>query len=292
MPDRGAVERLTTAAARCYGAPSAGYVVAAPGTQSLLPHVVRLVPPGRAAILRTTYAEHARAAVLAGHTIIEATDSDQLRDAGLTIVVNPNNPDGRIVAAAKLRGLAQDLARRGGLLVIDESFADVAPAGTSLAADVVLGNVVVLRSFGKFFGLAGLRLGFALAAPHLIRRLEASLGPWAVAGPALLIGETALTDAEWRRRMLMRLGEAAGRLDGLLTQAGLELAGGTILYRLTRSPRTTSLFQHLGRAGIFVRRFREHSDCLRWGMPGDEPAWQRLGVALDAFDGAEISANV
>ena len=125
------------------------------------------MPPGRAAVLTPGYAEHGRAAALAGHKVEAVTRLDDCGDAALVIVANPNNPDGRLFARSDLLTLASELRRRGGLLVIDEAFMDVAPAGSSLAPDVASGNIVVLRSFGKFFGLAGLRLGFALAAPPL-----------------------------------------------------------------------------------------------------------------------------
>ena len=239
-----------------------------------------LAPPGRAAILRTTYAEHARAASLAGHSVTEVADADALGRADLAIVVNPNNPDGRIVSRTTLLQIAGELRPHGGLLVVDESFADIAPAGTSLAGDAGRGNIVVLRSFGKFFGLAGMRLGFAIAAPDLIERLDAALGPWAVSGPALFVGEQALADNAWRTQTLARLNETSGRLDALLAGAGLEIAGGTSLYRLTRSASAEDLFEHLGRAGILVRRFAEDATWLRFGLPGSEAEWRRLGEAL------------
>lgn len=280
LPDRASVRRLAAIAAQSYGAPSADHVVPAPGTQILLPKVAMLVAPGRAAILGPTYAEHLRAAAFAGHRAIEVFDVEQLRHAELAIVVNPNNPDGRIVATTVLLDIADNLRRSGGILVIDESFADVARADASLAGDVGRDNIVVLRSFGKFFGLAGLRLGFALAAPNLASRLEVSLGPWAVSGPAILIGEKALADASWKERMIERLAEASQRLDCLLTGSGLEILGGTSLYRLTRSSSAHDLFNHLGRAGIVVRRFVEDSTWLRWGLPQSEEDWQRLSAAL------------
>jgi cobalamin biosynthetic protein CobC len=280
LPDRAHVRRLAAVAAQSYGAPSADHVLPAPGTQILLPQVATLVPPGRAAILHTAYAEHRRAASLAGHNVTEVSSADQLGRADLAIVVNPNNPDGRIVEKATLLGIAKELRPRGGLLVVDESFADVAPPGASLAGDVGRGNIVALRSFGKFYGLAGLRLGFALAALNLIGRLDAMLGPWAVAGPALHIGEKALADGAWKLQTLARLTEAAARLDGMLANAGLEVVGGTSLYRLTRSPDAEQLFGHLGRAGILVRRFSEEPTWLRWGLPRDENQWRRLREAL------------
>jgi cobalamin biosynthetic protein CobC len=279
LPDRASIRQLAAIAAQAYGAPSADHVAAAPGTQILLPHIAALVPPGRAAILRTTYAEHARAAALARHRVAEVSDVEQLRQADLAIVVNPNNPDGRIVDKTILLSITSDLRQRGGVLVVDESFADVAPE-MSLSSEVERDNIVVLRSFGKFYGLAGLRLGFAVAAPHLINRIEAALGPWAVAGPAIEIGRTALADNEWRQRTFDRLATDAKRLDSLLTGVGLAVIGGTSLYRLTQSPDAGELFNRLGRAGILVRRFAEEPNWLRWGLPGDENAWQRIADAL------------
>jgi cobalamin biosynthetic protein CobC len=280
LPDRSDVRRLAAVAAQSYGAPSADQVLPAPGTQILLPQVAMLVPPGRAAVLRTTYSEHRRAASLAGHSVTEVSSADQLGQADLAIVVNPNNPDGRLVKRATLLDIADELRPRGGLLVVDESFADVAPSGASVAGDIARGNIVVLRSFGKFYGLAGLRLGFALAAPNLVERLDAVLGPWAVAGPALFIGEKALADDAWKLQTLARLTEAAGRLDQMLTNSGLDLTGGTALFRLTRSPETEQLFAHLGRAGILVRRFSEEPTWLRWGLPRNENEWRQLADAL------------
>jgi cobalamin biosynthetic protein CobC len=282
LPDRAAIRRLAAVAAQNYGAPTADRVVPAPGAQILLPKVAMLVAPGRAAILGPTYAEHLRAARLVGHDAVEVSEIAQLRGADLAIVVNPNNPDGRIVSKATLLGIADDLRRRGGILVVDESFADVAPEGVSLSGDTA-DNIVVLRSFGKFFGLAGLRLGFALAAPDIANRLDASLGPWAVAGPAILIGQQALADRPWQSRTRENLAATAGRLDSLLAGSGLEILGGTSLFRLTRCANAGELFMHLGRAGVLLRRFLEDASWLRWGLPRSEAEWQRLSAALTAF---------
>jgi cobalamin biosynthesis protein CobC len=280
LPDQASIGRLAAIAAQSYGAPSEDYVVPAPGTQILLPQVAMLVAPGRAAILGPTYAEHLRAATLAGHSANEVADVDQLRSADLAVVVNPNNPDGRIVPKVELLDVARDLRQRDGILVIDEAFADVIGSDVSLAGDLDGGNIVLLRSFGKFFGLAGLRLGFALAAPHLATRLNALLGPWAVSGPAVFIGAKALADTAWKSRMIEHLADAARRLDDLLAGSDLEILGGTSLYRLTRSSGAQKLFNSLGHAGILVRRFAEHPTWLRWGLPDSEVAWQRLSAAL------------
>ena len=280
LPEGTLLGKLVAVAAAAYGAPSRDHVVAAPGTQSLLPLVAALVQPGRAAVLGPTYAEHIRVAALVGHDAQEVTDVAALKHADLAIVVNPNNPDGRTVGANVLLAIADELRSRGGLLVVDEAFMDVGPAGGSLGGDVARGNIVVLRSFGKFFGLAGLRLGFALAAPGIVSRIDAMLGPWAVAGPAIAIGETALTDATWVRAMRAQLDQEARRLDELLTNAGLEIVGGPSLFRLVRTHAANDLFDHLGRAGIFVRRFSEQAMWLRFGLPSSEDAWARLRTAL------------
>src|SRR5712691_3213975 len=290
LPERAQLDRLAAAAARAYRAPSPSHVVPAPGTQILLSRVAALVPPGRAAVLGPTYAEHVRVATLVGHRAKEVTDIGHLKAADLATIVNPNNPDGRTVGKDLLLALADELRSHGGLLVVDEAFMDVGPAGASLGAEVARGNIIVLRSFGKFFGLAGLRLGFALAPAELAARLNASLGPWPVAGPAIVIGEAAivigeaaLADRSWAEAMRGSLGRGAARLDEILTDAGLEVVGGTSLFRLVQMPAAVELFHHLGRAGILVRHFVQQPTWLRFGLPEREDGWNRLRTVLAAF---------
>ncbi len=279
MPDPAAHMRLSEIAARTYAAPSAAQVVPAPGTQILLSQVAALVPPGRAVILGPTYSEHARAAALAGHAVLDASDVEALGGADLAVVVNPNNPDGRTIARQRLLALADELRAHGGLLVADEAFMDVGPPEASLAGDIDRGNIIVLRSFGKFFGLAGLRLGFALAAPDLAARLNAILGPWAVSGPAMAVAERALPDAAWIDGTRRRLADGAEKLDRLLAQAGVEVVGGTSLFRLVRTPRASEMFQRLGATGVIVRAFREQPTWLRFGIPS-ESDWNCLRSRL------------
>jgi cobalamin biosynthetic protein CobC len=283
LPEQAALDRLAAIAAQAYGAPSAAHVVPAPGSQILLPRVAGLVRPGRAAVLGPTYAEHSRAATLAGHQVEEVAGPQGLSHAALAVVVNPNNPDGRSVPREALLSCAQNLEAAGGLLVVDEAFMGVGTPGASLAPDCDRPNIVVLRSFGKFFGLAGLRLGFALASPAVAARLRAELGPWAVAGPALAIGAAALADRPWAEATRLRLAQAARRLDQVLDAAGLEVIGGTSLFRLVRAEVAPALFRHLGRAGILVRCFAGEPAWLRFGLPASEPDWRRLAAALADF---------
>jgi cobalamin biosynthesis protein CobC len=287
LPDPNALAAVATIAAQSYGAPSPAHIVPAPGTQILLPLVAALVGPGQATVVAPTYREHARAAALAGHRVIEIVDLNAAREAMLVIVTNPNNPDGRLFDKDELIALSKRLASRGGLLVMDEAFMDVGPPNASLAGEVGRNAIVVLRSFGKFFGLAGVRLGFALAAPQLATRLAAKLGPWAVSGPALAIGATALADRAWIEQARKCVTAAADRLKTMLLSAGLEIVGGTALFQLARTPAASDLFHHLGRAGILVRSFLEHPSWLRFGLPGTEAAWARLQIAM-AADAARV----
>lgn len=280
LPEAGRTKELASLAAKTYGAPSGRTVAPAPGTQILLPLVMSLVPPGHAAVLSPTYAEHRRAAALAGHDTRDIGDFALLFEADLAVLVNPNNPDGRVATRADLLELGRHLRRKGGLLVVDEAFMDVGPHEESVAGDVEDGGIVVLRSFGKFFGLAGIRLGFAIAARAVAARLAARLGPWAVSGPALEYGLRALGDVAWQARMRERLDEEARRLDSLLATVGIQVAGGTSLYRFVQNPSASSLFEALGRRGILTRNFAAMPDALRIGLPANDKEAERLSQAL------------
>lgn len=282
LPDRDAFDALLAAAAACYGVPDARFLVAGPGSQSLIQCLPRLLPRGRVAVVGPTYAEHARCWRLAGHDVSEVAglpDAGAAPEHDVVVVVNPNNPDGRRVDPGLLRRLAAAMASTGGLLVVDEAFADVDPA-ISMAPDAGMPGLCVLRSFGKFYGLAGLRLGFALGPPELAGRIEDDLGPWAVPGPALSIGRAALEDRAWAEGMRADLGRAAARLDGLLAARGLEVVGGTSLYRLVRDRRAGKLYEAMARRGILARPFDARPDWLRFGLPPGEEAEARLAEAL------------
>ena len=280
LPEAGRARELVEVAARAYGAPSPANVAAAPGTQILLPRVASLIAPGKALVLGPTYAEHARAAAIARHEVAEVGDFEVLAKADLAIVVNPNNPDGRIIERDRLLALAAGMLAKGGLLVVDEAFMDVGPRQHSLAGDVGQGGIVVLRSFGKFFGLAGLRLGFVLSDAATVDRVDTQFGPWAVAGPALEYGIRALADIGWQDAMRASLADASARLDGLFGRFGAPVAGGTTLFRYLRMPDAADLFSALGERGILLRHFTDRPGVLRAGLPGSREEWQRLESAL------------
>lgn len=280
LPETAQLSRLLDAAARAYAASSPKNLVAAPGTQILLPLVASLVQPGRAAILSPTYAEHRRAAAIAGHDAVAVSSFADLAGADLAILVNPNNPDGRICSRIALLELAATMRARNRLLIVDEAFMDVGPRDQSLAGDADTGGFVVLKSFGKFFGLAGIRLGFAIGTPDIVAALDERMGPWAVSGPALEIGIAALDDLGWQDDMRRHLAGSAHKLDALLARHDLAVQGGTDLYRFLRTERAPSVFRGLGQQGILVRAFDEDATALRFGLPGSAAEFGRLATAL------------
>jgi cobalamin biosynthetic protein CobC len=280
LPSGAALAGLEDAAARRYGADRRS-VVAGPGTQALLHALARLAPSGPVAALGPTYGGYADAFEAAGRPVAEADTLGELAENAVAIVANPNNPDGRRVGRAELLDLHGSLAKRGGLLIVDEAFADF-DSEASLAPLLPDRNVVALRSFGKTYGLAGLRLGFALASADIASPLRAALGAWPVSGPAIAIGAQALTDSAWLAAAGVRLAEDAARLDRLFSDAGWRIVGGTRLFRLVERPDAANAFQRLMTAGVLVRPFANRPDRLRIGIPAEEAHWTRLKAALGA----------
>ena len=280
LPTAALAAALHAAAARCYGCPPATAIVAVPGSQAAIQWLPRLIAPTAVAVLAPTYAPHYQAWRAAGHTVTTVAALEALpAHCAVVVVVNPNNPDGRGIPPSELAAVSE---RR--LIVADEAFADVAPA-LSLAGQPPSPQRIVLRSFGKFFGLAGVRLGFVLAETTFADRLGAALGPWAVSGPAQAIGALALADHAWIAATRTTLTRAAARLRALLASRGLAIIGGTDLFVLAGSHAAADLFEHLARRAILVRAFADRPAWLRFGLPGDAPAFERLAAALDAWDG-------
>jgi cobalamin biosynthetic protein CobC len=280
LPDRGRLQRLESVAAERYGVASGASVVAAPGTQALIQLLARTMRASEVGILDFTYAEYEKVWREAGAKprIVETLDA--LAGFDVAVVVNPNNPDGRLIPEQGLVALASKMARRGGLLIVDEAFMDVMPAGYSLAPQLPDG-AVVLRSFGKTYGLAGVRLGFAIAHPKLGEDLRGMLGPWAVSGPAIEIGCAALADTAWLTHSIAELLDRAAVLDQTLRRHGYGLVGGSPLFRLASHPNAKFIFHALAQQGVLVRRFPARPDWLRVAPPGDRTALDRLNHALE-----------
>lgn len=262
------------------------------GSQAAIQTLPGLRAAGTVALPTPTYGEYAPAWRAAGHRVIECEfDSLAGQDADVVLLANPNNPDARRLDRAVLLALAARLARRGGWLIVDEAFADAdTGAAASLAAvagSAAAPNVIVLRSLGKFFGLAGARVGFCIAAPALLERLRDRLGPWPLANPSRHVARQCLRDTAWQAAQRERLRQAMTRLCALLTEHGLPPSATTALFAYVpchasshvSSVTAADVQDHLARRGILVRRFAAPA-ALRFGLPGDEAAWARLRAAL------------
>ncbi len=280
LPDPAALIQLEAVAAAAFGA-APERTAAVAGAEAAIRLLPLLLGVRAVEVVGPTYGAHAEAWRAAGvATRLIAPDQAAASQAGVLVIVNPNNPDGRLIGRADLAAMARARSKAGRWLVVDESFIECAPDDS--VSDLAEPGLIVLRSFGKFYGLAGVRLGFMLAAPELIRRLRALQGDWPVGADALALGCGAYADVAWRRNTQATLVQRAERLDVMLTQAEFEIIGGTSLFRMTRTPLADPWFRHLCRAGILTRPFDHTPDALRFGVPGERD-FPRLQAALETF---------
>ena len=276
LPSKSALNALHRAAQQAYG--TTAPILATNGAQAAIQLLPHLCSRGHARILGPTYNEYAAVFSASRWDVTEVSELEDLAGSDLAILANPNNPDGRHHDPDQLLAL---LPRVGGLIV-DESFADAVP-GLSLTSQAGRHGLLILRSFGKFFGLAGLRLGFVVGSDADIAALAAMAGPWPVSGPAIAIGERALRDRAWAGATSARLAQDADRLDADVSRLGWTLAGGTPLFRLYETGDARAAQEKLARGKIWSRVFRYHKGWLRLGLPGDEAEWARLSEALRAI---------
>src|SRR6202171_1993821 len=219
--------QMTAAAADAYGLPANAAIVPVSGSELAIRLLPRMIGAGRVGILTPTYGSHAAAWRDVGAEVHElvALPDPNIHDLQTLIVVNPNNPDGRAIARADLAAFAQAWTTAGRWLIVDEAFADVRPDVSVLAMAELPVGVVVLRSLGKFFGLAGLRVGFVVVREPDASAWHRLLGDWPVSGPACEIATLALRDAAWIAGTRARLAAERKRLDGIVGRAGLKLLG-------------------------------------------------------------------
>ncbi|WP_037254143.1 threonine-phosphate decarboxylase [Roseobacter sp. SK209-2-6] len=263
LPDASLLADLITAARGFWNIPMEAAVLAAPGASALIAQIPGLVPPGTVCIETPTYNEHAASFQNHGWQVTNQA-SAQAR-----VAVHPNNPDGRLWTAEELSAP---------LTIIDESFCDICPE-QSLISMAGRPGTLVLKSFGKFWGLAGMRLGFAIGDPDLIQRLADFQGPWGVSGPALKTGIAALNDPNWAMQTRIDLAASAGQLDQLMLAKGAKLAGGTDLFRLYEVEDAAAWQERLAKAHFWSRIFPYSKHFLRLGLP-PKGAWSRLEAAL------------
>ncbi len=275
-------DALEQTAAYFYGAAE---VLPVAGSQAAIQALPLLRAPGRVGVPEVGYQEHAQAWQRAGHTLVRLSDGnpeghpgDDLERLDVLVVINPNNPTGRRWPVQTLLDWHAGLSARGGWLVVDEAFMDTTPED-SLAPYSDRPGLIVLRSLGKFFGLAGARVGFALGSADLRARLRSQLGPWTLSGPARFVAQMALADADWQAETRSSLRRASAGLADLLGGHGLTPSGGTDLFQWVRTPDAARIQDALARQGIWVRRF-DRPPSLRFGLPGADADWRRLDSGL------------
>jgi len=254
------------------------------GSQMAIQLLPRLRRAGKVGVLSPCYAEHAEAWRRNGYIVREVLEQEVdffLDSLDVLVVVNPNNPTGLSLTPSRLLDWHTRLAQRGGWLVVDEAFMDNTPQ-LSLAPFANQVGLIVLRSFGKFFGLAGVRLGFVLAERKVLKLLAEQVGPWAVSGPTRVLGQACLLDTEGHIRQRVRTEEASKRLALLLEHHGFEPQGGCALFQWLITERAEELHAFMARRGILLRMFT-HNSSLRFGLPADEADWTRLAQAFEAY---------
>ncbi len=273
LPDECACRALEHAARAFWDVPDVAAALAAPGLSALISRLPGVLPPQRVRIDMPTYNEYAAAFSAAGWEICEASGKIA---AEIRVIVHPNNPTGDFWIPDRDKPAGKAGPHR--IMVIDESFCDLAPA-RSLIHMARQPGVLILKSFGKFWGLAGLRLGFAFGDPAVITPLREALGPWPVSGPALSIATRALADRVWAEQMRARLARDAARLNILMVRHGAKPVGGTDLFRLYEVPSARQWQDSLAGHRIWSRIFPYSDTWLRLGIPGAD-GWPRLEAAL------------
>ena len=270
---------LEEAAAGYYGTIN---ILPVAGTQAAIQALPRLRSPCRVGVPRPGYAEHAHAWRNAVHEVKELRADEiaaQMDNLDVLVLMQPNNPTGGLCMAVDLLHWHEELAARGGWLVVDEAFIEASVAQSLIQAAMPQG-LIVLRSMGKFFGLAGARAGFVAAHPALLAALREALGPWCISGPTRHAVRAALLDKVWQEAAKKRLRQDGQHLVQLLRDADLQPTGGCSLFQWVQTERAEIMQQQLAQCGILTRYFAE-PPSLRFGLPGSEADWLRLVAVLD-----------
>lgn len=266
-------------------------LLAVAGSQAAIQALPMLRPPAQVAIVAPSYAEHAHAWQRHGHEVVNVPATEILQAAAtvqVVVVVNPNNPTGEFFSRDELLNLHAQLVAHGGWLVVDEAFIDASPEH-SLASVCPRPGLIVLRSLGKFFGLAGARVGFVLAEETVLQSLAELLGPWSIAAPSRHVATLALRDTAWQNAAHKTLPLATQRLADLLDAHGLPPSGGSSLFQWVRCADAASVYEQLARQAVLTRRFNV-PDSLRFGLPRGEAQWARLDEALTQISRSETAS--
>lgn len=286
LPEAEEEEALRQAAAKTYGVPSSDMIVAGPGTQMLIALLPLVLKVKHVTIFGPTYSGHEQSWRNAGINVSIVTDFQSFeasadREGHACVVCNPNNPDGRRLSLEQLQNLLDRCARSASRLIVDEAFADF--EAESVVSLLPEDRLIVLRSFGKSYGLPGVRLGFLAASDGVASEMRTMMGDWAVSAPALSAGRQALADAAWLGQIRTCLEADSKRLNDALTRAGLFVRGCTRLFTLVSLERACDLWVFLCERGIVTRAFPERPTELRFGLPRSESGWRRLEDALSEW---------
>lgn len=269
---------LEAAAAAYYGNDR---LLVLPGSQAAIQALPALFSPVVVACLSPLYEEHPQAWERCGHKLRRLPNLQRML-AAMTpnvLLCNPNNPTAQSLPRQALLDAAQQLRKRGGWLIVDEAFGDAEPENciASVAGSDDAPNLIVLRSLGKFFGLAGARVGFVFGAPDKLDRLREVLGPWPVSHPSRFVAKRALEDSAWQTATRKQLADDSQRLAELLAPLG-EVSR-TALFCTVKTTQTDQLVEYFARRAILTRHY-DATDLLRFGLPANEAQWQGLKAAL------------
>ena len=290
LPDVDAVNELSARARAAYGVKDTMGLLSVPGSEFLIQILPQIRPTSKVAVLSPTYSSHEAAWRRYGHQVRTVDSLDSVEDETVVVVVNPNNPDGMVTSHADLARLARSLEERGGLLVIDEAFVDVVPE-VSFVPALDLKNVLVLRSIGKFYGLAGLRLGFVIGANRLLERVRVLLGAWSVSGPAIEVGRRVLHDQKWAETTRAVLKRQSEQHLEVFKANGLKVVGGMLLFHLIELDDARTLQHELAKRGIWTRAFEHHRTWLRLGLCQSQSDLARFAATLEeVMSTSEVAA--
>lgn len=260
-------------------------LIAVAGSQAAIQALPYLRNKSRVGIITPAYAEHAYAWHQAGHKVIQLdsnTINEAITELNVLIIINPNNPSAELFTQKQLLSWHEQLVKKNGWLIVDEAFIDAEPQN-SLVQHCPLDGLIVLRSLGKFFGLAGLRVGFVLTKKNLLSQLSERLGPWSIAHASRYIARLALQDHKWQQQCRHSLKQQGYRLQQLLTKIGLTPDGNSTLFQWVKTDNAEYIHRMLAEQGILTRLFNAPAS-LRFGLPKTELDWQQFETALQQLD--------
>ena len=263
-------------------------VVVSPGSQLSIRLLPQLFAKSKVALPVLGYQEHALSWKLAGHQLCfyqNVEELIQLIEDGKVdhaVVINPNNPSCEKTTKEKLSYISNSIK---GVLLVDEAFMDFYQTAPSQIPESSFGsaislnaeNVIVVRSIGKFFGLAGLRLGFVIGLHPVLQKLQTLFQPWAINHASMLISRQALADTQWQEQQRLKIKAGAKQLEPLLFSLCQDFQELRI--------ENTALFCSVFAQSIDVQKLHKQLAMLgvwtRMSNPDDKQAWLRFGLVGD-----------